>query len=391
MDIFDRLKQAAAREWESYVGHAFVRQLGEGTLPEAAFRTYLVQDYLFLIQFARAWALAAYKSRTIADIRAAQAGLAGILDETELHVRLCERWDISRDDIEAAPEHQATVAYTRFVLDCGAAGDLLDLQVALAPCVIGYAEIANKLAPNGLEALGEHPYREWIGEYAGEAYQAVAAGARRQLDDLAERSMTDRRFTELAVLFGKASRLEADFWQMGLDASSSSLAVGERDPDRASKGTGANRLLALSPVRPVAATIAAVFHESRILLVRRANPPDAGRWGFPGGKIEDGEAIETAAVRELLEETGVHAEALRVFTAVDAFDYDESDRLRQHFILIAVLCKWKSGEAVADDDALEARWFHLDELDDASLALSLDVAEVARQAAALFAKEVATS
>lgn len=241
MDIFDRLKSAAEPEWNSYVSHAFVRQLGEGTLPEVAFRAYLVQDYLFLIQFARAWALAAYKSRTIADIRAAQAVLAGILDETELHVRLCERWELSRGEIEAAPEHQATVAYTRFVLDCGAAGDLLDLQVALAPCVIGYAEIANKLAPHGVDALGSHPYREWIAEYADEAYQAVAASARQQLADLAELNMTDKRFTGLAVLFGKASRLEADFWQMGLDASIGSLTVGERnsgvkDSTRAEQG-----------------------------------------------------------------------------------------------------------------------------------------------------------
>ena len=149
--------------------------MGAGTLPQAAFRTYLVQDYLFLIQFARAYALAIYKSRTLADMRAAQAGLAAILDEMDLHVRLCGRWGLSPDEIEAAPEHQATVAYTRFVLDCGAAGDLLDLHVALAPCVIGYAEIGRNLAPDGVDALGDHPYREWIGEYAGEAYQGVAA------------------------------------------------------------------------------------------------------------------------------------------------------------------------------------------------------------------------
>ncbi|WP_046866886.1 NUDIX hydrolase [Microvirga massiliensis] len=150
--------------------------------------------------------------------------------------------------------------------------------------------------------------------------------------------------------------------------------------------------LSIEPAfRPIAATIAAVFHEGRILLVRRANPPDAGRWGFPGGKIDAGETIESAAVRELLEETGVHAEAHRVFTAVDAFDHDESGRLRQHFILIAVLCKWKSGDPIAGDDALEARWFRLDELDDARVALSLDVAEVARQAAAIPAKEVVGS
>jgi len=218
MDIFERLKAAATADWQSYVEHDFVRQMAAGTLPQAAFRTYLVQDYLFLIQFARAYALATYKSRTLADINAAQAGLAAILGEMELHVRLCGRWGLSPDDIEAAPEHQATVAYTRFVLDCGAAGDLLDLHVALAPCVIGYAEIGRNLVPNGIDALGDHPYREWIGEYAGEAYQDIAAQARRHLDDLAARAMTERRFADLAVLFGKASRLEADFWQMGLDA-----------------------------------------------------------------------------------------------------------------------------------------------------------------------------
>lgn len=218
MDVFDRLKAAAAADWQSYVDHDFVRRLGDGTLPEAAFRTYLVQDYLFLIQFARAYALAAYKSRTVADIRGAQAGLAAIVTETELHVRLCARWGLSPQDLEAAPEQQATVAYTRFVLDSGAAGDLLDLHVALAPCVVGYAEIGRALAPDGLAALDGHPYRDWIAEYAGEAYQEVAASARRRLDDLAARAMTERRFAELAALFGTASRLEADFWQMGLDA-----------------------------------------------------------------------------------------------------------------------------------------------------------------------------
>lgn len=216
MDIFERLKTASHEQWSTYVDHDFVRQMGEGTLPEAAFRTYLIQDYLFLIQFARAWALAAYKSRLPVDIRAAQAGLAAILDETELHLRLCARWGLSRADIEAAPEHQATVAYTRYVLDCGAAGDLLELHAALAPCVIGYAEIGRSLAQR-IGDLNDHPYREWIGEYAGDAYQGVAAAARRHLDELAARSMTEQRFADLAHIFGQASRLEADFWQMGLD------------------------------------------------------------------------------------------------------------------------------------------------------------------------------
>jgi len=218
VDIFDRLKAEATADWSSYVDHAFVRKLGDATLPEAAFRTYLVQDYLFLIQFARAYALAVYKSRTLADMRSAHGGIKAILDvEMDLHVRLCARWGLSPEQLEAAPELQATVAYTRYVLDCGLSGDLLDLHVALTPCVIGYAEIAKTLVANIKQPLSNHPYREWIGEYAGDAYQDVAQGAREQLTRLAAKSMTSERFPELCGIFAKASRLEADFWQMALD------------------------------------------------------------------------------------------------------------------------------------------------------------------------------
>ena len=129
--------------------------------------------------------------------------------------------------------------------------------------------------------------------------------------------------------------------------------------------------------RPVAAAIALVIKNERILLVRRANQPDAGRWGFPGGKIDFGEPILAAAERELLEETGVDGQALRVITAVEALNKDEAGSLRQHFILIGVLCRWLSGAPVAADDALEADWFSLAALETGDLAMSLDVAKVA--------------
>lgn len=220
MSLFERLKTAAGDDWNAYVDHAFVRGLGEGTLPQAAFRRYLVQDYLFLIQFARAHALAAYKARSLADMRAAKDGLAAIVDvEMRLHLRLCERWGLSAADVEATAEHAATVAYTRWVLDIGMSGDLLDLQVALSPCTIGYAHIGRRLAPGGIDGLAAgHPYREWIGEYAGAAFQQLGRDTQAWLDDLGRRYACDARFDELAAIFAKAARLEADFWQMGLDA-----------------------------------------------------------------------------------------------------------------------------------------------------------------------------
>jgi ADP-ribose pyrophosphatase YjhB (NUDIX family) len=139
------------------------------------------------------------------------------------------------------------------------------------------------------------------------------------------------------------------------------------------------------PARPIPATIAAVVRDGHVLLVRRANPPDENCWAFPGGKIDAGECIEAATARELLEETGVVAEPLHVFDAVDVFDRDDAGALRRHFILIAVLCRWQSGEPVAGDDARDARWIPLADLEGHELATSFGVARLARKAAALTA------
>ncbi|HKL56057.1 MAG: NUDIX hydrolase [Roseovarius sp.] len=138
-----------------------------------------------------------------------------------------------------------------------------------------------------------------------------------------------------------------------------------------------------APPRPIAAVIAPILKDDRVLLVRRANPPNAGRWSFPGGKIEQGETISNAALRELFEETGIRAEALHVFTAFDVFERDGQGTPGRHFILIAVLCRWISGDPVAGDDALDARWFHLEDLEQGDVAFSPNVARVAHEAMAL--------
>lgn len=220
MGLFSLLKESAP-EWDPYIHHAFVEDLGEGTLPLPIFQDYLVQDYLFLVQYARANALGAYKSRTLGEVEAAAQGLSATITETELHRRLTERWGITGDDLDRAPEKQATVAYTRYVLDTGMAGDLLELQIALAPCQIGYAEIGTYLEPK-LKENAEHPYAEWIQEYAGDDFQNQAIAMTKLLDDLlgvpAEEIKGTKRFERLLDIFRTATRLEADFWQQALDS-----------------------------------------------------------------------------------------------------------------------------------------------------------------------------
>jgi len=221
MTLFNDLKKAIGTEWTDYTEHEFVRKLGEGTLPLPVFQDYLVQDYHFLVQFARANALAAYKSRNLADIKDATGALQVILHETELHRRLTARWGITEEELDAAAEKQTTVAYTRYVLDTGMSGDLLDMHVALSPCSIGYAEIGVALEPQRTRALDageEHPYGEWIAEYSGTEFQTAARAATERLDTLTAGSVTAERFDSLVEIFRAATRLEAAFWQQALDS-----------------------------------------------------------------------------------------------------------------------------------------------------------------------------
>lgn len=135
------------------------------------------------------------------------------------------------------------------------------------------------------------------------------------------------------------------------------------------------------PDRPVVGVIAVVWRGDSVLLVRRTNPPDAGKWGFPGGAQTLGETVFEAAMRELAEETGVVAEPVETLTAVDVIERDEGGRVRYQFTLIAVLALWREGEGRASDDADALAWVRLADLGRGDRAMSADVEDVIRLSA----------
>lgn len=215
---FTLMRDAAQDPWRDYTRHAVVEGMKDGTLPRAAFLHYLRQDYVFLIHFSRAWALAVVKSETHSEMLTAVGTVNALVsEEMQLHIGLCEAAGIAQEDLFATPERPENLAYTRFVLEAGYSGDLLDLLAALAPCVMGYGEIGARLAT---EATSE-TYRDWIDTYAGDDYQGACKAVGELLDQALTRRIgaefeTSPRWNRLCQTFRTATELEVNFWQMGL-------------------------------------------------------------------------------------------------------------------------------------------------------------------------------
>lgn len=134
--------------------------------------------------------------------------------------------------------------------------------------------------------------------------------------------------------------------------------------------------------RPKLGALAVVLRGDKVLLVQRANPPDVGMWGYPGGHVEWGETVFAAAERELREETGLRGEAAGWITNLDIIRC-ENGAVRHHFLLAAVLCRCAGGEPVAADDAAAACWVPFAEVEAGARPLSRDVAAVLRSARAM--------
>ena len=195
--------------------HPFPNGLAAGTLPLKCFLHFIQQDYHFLKvrppvpscerpalmlsvqQYGRTNALAAYKTEDMVEMAASMEITNAVIKETEMHVQVrpslpcarlsltsvrvqyCEKYGISRAELLAVPESVTCVAYTRFVLDVAAKGDLLDARVVTYPCLLGYGHVGKRLVAQvaDVDRSDANPYWGWIKEYGGDWYQgAVKTG-----------------------------------------------------------------------------------------------------------------------------------------------------------------------------------------------------------------------
>ncbi|KAL4743819.1 Phosphomethylpyrimidine kinase-domain-containing protein [Aspergillus similis] len=193
--------------WKRFTEHEFVLGLGSGTLPVERFKEYLAQDYLYLVQFARSNALASYKAKDMESIAASAKIVLHIQQETALHIDYCASFGLSKEEMEKLPETTACTAYSRYILDVGQSEDWLALQVALAPCLIGYGAIAQRLHAEEKTLREGNRYWKWIENYVAEDYtEAVRLGS--ELLETHMRKVSPSRMEELIKIFIRATELE---------------------------------------------------------------------------------------------------------------------------------------------------------------------------------------
>ena len=205
------LRREAARIWDMEMQHPFVSGISDGTLSMDRFRYYMMQDYVFLIDFCRAIALASAKAESVEDM----GWFARLLHETlntemSLHISFCGDFGITEEKLKSARPSPTTLAYTRHLVESAYAGSAGDAAAAILSCSWGYAEIGRMLQDRGMPE--DQPlYRRWIEMYASPEFAELAVWLRSYLDRVAAAS-ADAQRDWMREVFVTSSRYEYMFW-----------------------------------------------------------------------------------------------------------------------------------------------------------------------------------
>lgn len=214
MTVSQRLFKAAQPIWEACHAHPFVTGIGDGTLDIEKFRHFLLQDYLYLFDYARVFALGVVKARDPELMRTFAANVDAILGgEMKIHRAYMERLGITEEQVFAVRPALPNSSYTNYMLSAAFSGSTAEIVAAILSCSWSYAEIGARLAGKNPQSL-DHPfYGEWVRGYAGEEYQRTNDELVALMDRLAE-GCTEEEYRRLEEIFVNCSRYELGFWDM---------------------------------------------------------------------------------------------------------------------------------------------------------------------------------
>ena len=198
---------------QAILEHPFITGIGDGSLPVDRFKYYVIQDYVYLIDYSRALAIASARAIDLQDM----SWFAGLLDETlnqemALHRSYCQEFGINLQELESVEPASTTKSYTNFLLKTAYQGSFGELVASLLPCQWGYWEIGDHLLKRGLPTSAPL-YAEWIKMYTSEEFTELA----HQIREMADRIGGGAGLAEQAAMrqaYTDSVQLEHRFWDM---------------------------------------------------------------------------------------------------------------------------------------------------------------------------------
>ncbi len=211
MEFSQRLLLKGKPLWEACLEHPFLNELGKGVLEEDKFCFYVKQDYVYLIDYIKLFALGMVKSDSLEDMQAFSKCANAIVNiEMDAHIEFAKKFGITKEELEVTKPNANSLSYTKFMLQVSTEGSLAELVAALLPCMWSYAFIGKTLAKDQ-KALEHQLYREWILNYASEEFNNETDWCIKLMDKVAE-GLPERHLQKLEEIFILSSKYEYMFW-----------------------------------------------------------------------------------------------------------------------------------------------------------------------------------
>lgn len=199
--------------WQACLAHPFLQELAAGSLPMEKFQRYIIQDSLYLMEYAKVFAIGILKAKTLAEIQTYYS-LLQFVNESEDATRLAylRQWGITQTEVEATPARPENAAYTAFMKEAAQAGGMPEIMMAVLPCMFSYYWLAKELTAAHPEALSG-PFAPFWRDYSSDGYYEAC----RRWADITEKACRDFPASEqkrLSDIFRESSIHELHFWEM---------------------------------------------------------------------------------------------------------------------------------------------------------------------------------
>ena len=219
MKTTERLLLAAKEIWQQYHTHPFVLGIQNGTLDKEKFRYYMIQDYLYLEDYAKTFAVGVAKARSLEIANLFARYIPVMNGELNVHNGYLARLGVTQEEIDSTPRSLDNLSYTSYMLRVAYEEGEAEILAAILSCAYSYEVIAKKILENNPASIDHEFYGDWIRGYASEGYGEENAILLETLDRLTT-GYTEPQLRHLADIFTACSRYELAFWEMSWMGSS---------------------------------------------------------------------------------------------------------------------------------------------------------------------------